>query len=158
MIPKLTPKHTTPKIINNFLTNLDKTSFKGTYTSRYSDRIITSTDNSIYQVIPDAILYPKTHNDIHHIFNLANKRKFKDIHFTPRGGGTGTNGQSINNGIIIDTSKFMRNILKFDKKNQTITVEAGVILDQLNDFLKPHGYHFPPNLSPSNRATIGGMI
>ena len=78
--------------------------------------------------------------------------------FTPRGGGTGTNGQSINNNIIVDLSRHMTGILELNIEERWVRVQAGVVKDQLNQFLKPHGLFFAPELSTSNRATLGGMI
>ncbi|MDP1007242.1 FAD-binding oxidoreductase, partial [Klebsiella pneumoniae] len=77
---------------------------------------------------------------------------------TPRGGGTGTNGQSLTDGLVVDVSRHMNRILEIDVENRRVWVQAGVVKDQLNAALKPHGLFFAPDLSTSNRATIGGMI
>jgi len=117
-----------------------------------------ATDNSIYQNLPDAILFPKTVADIVLIVQLAAQEAFNALTFTPRGGGTGTNGQSLNNGIVVDLSRHMNAILEFNAKEGWVRVEAGVVKDQLNAWLKPQGFFFAPELSTSNRATIGGMV
>lgn len=83
---------------------------------------------------------------------------FLVVDFTPRGGGTGTNGQALNRGIIVDMSRYMSRIIEINPQEGWVRVEAGVIKDQLNQFLKPYGYFFAPELSTSNRATLGGMI
>jgi len=67
-------------------------------------------------------------------------------------------GQCVGDGIVVDISKYFTKILSFDEKNKTITVEPGVIRDELNLYLKPFGLFFSPNTSTSNRCTIGGMV
>lgn len=117
-----------------------------------------ATDNSIYQLLPDAVVFPRSTADVALIARLASQERFSTLVFTPRGGGTGTNGQALNQGIIIDMSRYMNRIIEINPEEGWVRVEAGVIKDQLNQFLKPYGYFFAPELSTSNRATIGGMI
>ncbi|MEH2506563.1 FAD/FMN-containing dehydrogenase/Fe-S oxidoreductase [Bradyrhizobium sp. AZCC 1578] len=76
----------------------------------------------------------------------------------PRGGGTGTNGQSLTSGLSVDLSRHMNSIIEIDPSKRWVRVQAGVVKDQLNKALRPHGLFFAPELSTSNRATIGGMI
>lgn len=80
------------------------------------------------------------------------------VTFSARGGGTGTNGQSLTHGLILDVSRYMNRVLEVNPEQGWVRVEAGVVKDALNDALRPHGYFFSPDLSTSNRATIGGMI
>lgn len=143
--------------LNDFLKTL-KVQFTGDIHDDLATRLALSTDNSIYQFIPEVVLCPKTTSDIQAVFELANQEKWCDLTFSPRAGGTGTDGQALNNGIIIDCSKHMRGIKSIDLEKQTATVQPGVILDELNATLKPHGVFFAPSLSPSNRACIGGMF
>ena len=82
----------------------------------------------------------------------------KKIKITARGGGTGTNGQSLSEGIVLDCSRFMNRILEINLKQGWVRVEPGVVLDQLNKYLEPNNVFFAPDLSPSNRATLGGMV
>ncbi|MDZ7901225.1 MAG: FAD-binding oxidoreductase [Rheinheimera sp.] len=89
---------------------------------------------------------------------LAAQTDFSQIKFAPRGGGTGTNGQALTKHVVVDVSRYMRGILEFNAEQRWVKVQAGVIKDQLNAFLKPFGFFFAPDLSTSNRATIGGMI
>ena len=117
-----------------------------------------ATDNSIYQLLPDAVVFPRSTADVALISRLAAQERFASLVFTPRGGGTGTNGQALNQGIIIDMSRYMNRIIEINPEEGWVRVEAGVIKDQLNQYLKPYGYFFAPELSTSNRATIGGMI
>ena len=136
------------------------TNFLGDIETLESKRFVASTDNSIHQILPQAIIYPKNRSDIFLIVEIINKieKKKGEFHLTARGGATATNGQSLNNGVIIDYSRYQNSILKLDLDKKTVKVEAGVVLSQLNEYLKPYGYFFAPNLSPSDRATIGGMI
>src|SRR5690606_24470295 len=105
-----------------------------------------------------AVLYPQREADISRALEVAARERFRSIKLSPRGGGTGTNGQSLCDGVILDLSKHFQNILELNLEEGWVRVEPGVVLDQLNAFLAPHGVFFAPNLSPSNRATIGGMI
>jgi FAD/FMN-containing dehydrogenase len=126
--------------------------------SDIATRISLSTDNSIYEVLPTAVIFPKTHDDIAAIFALASQPQFQTLQFFPRGGGTGTNGQSLGAGITLDCSKHMRDIIDINVKDKTVRVMPGVILDELGLALEPYGLFFAPSLSPSNRATLGGMF
>lgn len=143
---------------HDYCARLSKSAFSGEIRQDYATRLSVATDNSVYQVIPEAVLFPKSTDDIQKALQLANDEKFQSIQFSPRGGGTGTNGQSLSSGIIIDCSKYLCEIVEFNREEQWVRVQPGVILDQLNDFLRPHGMHFAPEISPSNRATLGGMI
>ena len=146
------------KIYMDFLQELRKTPFSGEIRSDYGTRLVTATDNSIYQILPRAVVFPRSAEDISQLFNLAQEARFHGLHFTARGGGTGTNGQALSPGIIIDCSKHMNRILEVDLQERWVRVQPGVVLDQLNDHLEQFGVFFAPNLSPSNRATLGGMI
>ncbi|MDJ0598498.1 MAG: FAD-binding and (Fe-S)-binding domain-containing protein, partial [Crocosphaera sp.] len=158
MIPKLSPETTINQTIVNFLNCLKNASFSGDIKGDIANRLIASTDNSIYQILPQAVIFPRTTQDIIEIFILANKSEFNTITFSPRGGGTGTNGQSLSPSIIIDCSKYMNQVLELNIKEQWVRVQPGIILDQLNQILRDYNLFFAPSLAPSNRATIGGMI
>lgn len=158
MLPRITPEATLKKIYQDFLTALRSTAFSGEIQTDYATRLSVATDNSIYQVIPQAVLFPRNTNDIAIALKLASEEKFSEVTFSPRGGGTATNGQSLSPGIIIDCSRHMREIIELNLSEQWVRVQPGVVLDQLNSFLKKHNVHFAPEISPSNRATIGGMV
>ena len=159
MIPRLSHPESTPEIVQSFLAELRQSSFSGDIQHDYGTRLITSTDNSIYQVLPQAVVFPKNAGDIEAVLLLTAQQKFcQSIKITARGGGTGTNGQSLTKGIVLDCSRYMNRILEVNIKQGWVRVEPGVVLDQLNEHLVPHGVFFAPNLSPSNRATIGGMV
>ena len=161
MIRRIPVQNTISPTVHLFCKKLkDNSSFKfsGDIETSYSSRLSQSTDNSIYQAIPQAIIFPKNEKDLLALTKLANEAEFKALKFTPKGGGTGTNGQSLTEFIIVDMSRHMRNIIEINVEERWVKVESGVIKDQLNDFLKPYGFFFAPDLSTSNRATIGGMI
>ncbi|MGP9658898.1 D-2-hydroxyglutarate dehydrogenase YdiJ [Halomonas sp. AOP31-B1-25] len=141
-----------------FLQALKTRGFEGEIAPDYANRTVLATDNSIYQRLPQAAVYPKHGEDIERLTRLAAQTTHRGIVLTPRGGGTGTNGQSLTDGIVVDVSRHMHQILEIDVENRRVRVQAGVIKDQLNAALKPHGLFFAPELSTSNRATLGGMI
>jgi len=141
-----------------FLEALKAAGFEGEIAPDYADRTVLATDNSIYQRLPQAALYPRHGEDLQRIAHLAGQVEHRQVVLTPRGGGTGTNGQSLTDGLVVDVSRHMNRILEIDVENRRVRVQAGVVKDQLNAALKPHGLFFAPDLSTSNRATIGGMI
>ncbi|WP_026878392.1 FAD-binding and (Fe-S)-binding domain-containing protein [Ignatzschineria larvae DSM 13226] len=144
--------------IATFIIALKATEFTGDIESQYGQRLVSASDNSIYQVVPDLLLFPRNNEDVAIVLKLLNEPQFQVLSLTTRGGGTGTNGQSLNRGIILDLSRHLNQILHFDEEKRLVTVQTGVVKDQLNAFLRPLGYFFAPELSTSNRATIGGMI
>lgn len=158
MIPKLTSQITTDPLVYAFGEQLKQHNFNGDIEHNHAERLVASVDNSIYQFIPSSILYPKNIDDLLLITKLANLEQFKSLTFTPKGGGTGTNGQSLNFNLIVDMSRHMCDILEINPQEKWVRVQSGVVKDALNLALKPYGLFFAPELSTSNRATIGGMI
>lgn len=158
MIPRLANIPQLNPLVQKYLAELKQQHFSGDIASNYADRLSLTTDNSVYQQLPRAILFPKSVADVVILTKLAQKTAFQALTFTPRGGGTGTNGQSLNNNIIVDLSRHLTQILELNVQDRWVRVQAGVVKDQLNQFLKPHGLFFSPELSTSNRATLGGMI
>ncbi|PSJ43728.1 FAD-binding oxidoreductase [Zobellella endophytica] len=158
MIPALTPTSVTQETYLAFLSTLQAQGFEGDINTDYGHRLAQATDNSIYQLLPQAVLYPRHKEDVALLARLAGREAFRHIVLSPRGGGTGTNGQSLSDGIVVDLSRFMNRILEINPEQGWARVEAGVVKDQLNRALAPHGLFFAPELSTSNRATIGGMI
>ena len=158
MLPSIKHSSHLPEIFNLFVGKLKSKHFTGDIDASYSARLAVATDNSIYQQLPQLVLHPRTQQDIVILATTANEAQFNAIKFSARGGGTGTNGQSLTPGIIVDLSKYMNKVLEINVEEKWVKVEAGVVKDQLNDYLRPHGFFFAPDLSTSNRATIGGMI
>lgn len=158
MIPHIAPSHDLEQRYVAFFKQLAESGFKGEICSDYSNRVALSTDNSIYQVMPQGVVYPKHCDDLVTLAQLAGAEAFRQIVLTPRGGGTGTNGQSLTDGVVVDISRHMNQVLEINPEEHWVRVQTGVVKDQLNAALKPYGLFFAPDLSTSNRATIGGMI
>lgn len=146
------------KLYSEFLQALRSLGFRGQLSADYATRTVLATDNSIYQRLPQAVVFPEDAQDVAYVATLMGEVRFRRIKLTPRGGGTGTNGQSLTEGIVVDLSRHMNQILEINAEERWVRVQAGVVKDQLNAALKPHGLFFAPELSTSNRATIGGMI
>ncbi len=141
-----------------FIDALKLSGFRGEASVAASDRVVLATDNSIYQLLPDAVAWPRDEADLVRIAWLLDEPRFHTIVVRPRGGGTGTNGQSLGDGVVVDCSRHMTDILEINEAEGWVTVQPGVIKDQLNAVLAPLGLFFAPELSTSSRATLGGMI
>ncbi len=124
------------------------------YTDSLSQAIF-ATDASVYRKIPLAVAFPRNSNEIKELIHYAKENK---TNITPRAGGTSLGGQCVTDGIVMDISKHFTNILDFNPQDKTVVVQAGVVRDQLNDFVHAHGLFFGPNTSTTNRCTIGGMV
>jgi len=113
-----------------------------------------STDASIYQIEPVGVVVPKTEADARVAIQIA---AAEGVPILPRGGGTSQCGQTVGAALVIDNSKFLNQVLAFDAAARTAVVQPGVVLDQLNAYLRPHGLWFPVDVSTSAQATLGGM-
>jgi hypothetical protein len=113
-----------------------------------------ATDASIYQIMPVGVLVPKTEADIGAAIDIARDLK---VPVLPRGAGTSQCGQTTGAALVIDTTKHFRKLLELDVAGHTASVEPGLVLDDLNAQLKPHGLWFPVDVSTSAQATLGGM-
>lgn len=158
MLPRLHELTDVQQQYLDFLSAVEADGFTGELCPDYANRTVLATDNSIYQVLPQAVVYPASTGDIQTLTRLAATDQWQSIVLSPRGGGTGTNGQSLTDGIVVDLSRHMNNILEINAGEGWVRVQTGVVKDQLNAALKPFGLFFAPELSTSNRATIGGMI
>src|SRR6266436_1223332 len=118
-------------------------------------RQLYSTDASIYQIHPVGAAFPKTAEQASLVIHATADA---GLSITPRGAGTSLVGNAIGDGLIVDFSRYNRQISDLDLEKRTVRVGAGVVLDQLNAFLKTHGFCFGPDVATSARATIGGMI
>jgi FAD/FMN-containing dehydrogenase/Fe-S oxidoreductase len=158
MIPSLSSTSPIQQRYLHFIETLKTYGFAGDLCPDYASRTVLATDNSLYQVLPQGVIYPKNIDDLVTLTELSNMTQFHDIVLSPRGGGTGTNGQSLTDGLVVDISKHMNQVLEINAKERWVRVQSGVVKDQLNAAIKPYGLFFAPELSTSNRATIGGMI
>jgi FAD/FMN-containing dehydrogenase/Fe-S oxidoreductase len=118
-------------------------------------RILFATDASIYQIEPQAAAFPRSAREASAIICAGIDA---GLSITPRGAGTSLVGNAIGDGLIVDFSRHNRGISELDLEKRSVRVGAGVVLDQLNAFLKPHAFCFGPDVATSSRATIGGMI
>src|SRR5664279_422544 len=118
-------------------------------------RTLYATDASAYREMPLAVAIPKSVKDIRTLIHFARAQKTSLI---PRTAGTSLAGQVVGNGIIVDVSKNFTQIIELNKEEHWVRVQPGVIRDELNMFLKPHGLFFGPETSTANRAMMGGMV
>ncbi|MDB5273535.1 MAG: ydiJ [Chitinophagaceae bacterium] len=118
-------------------------------------RTLYATDASAYRELPLAVARPKSSSDISKLISFANKYKTSLI---PRTAGTSLAGQVVGKGIVVDVSKYFTNILELNVAEKWIRVQPGIVLDELNKLLEPHGLFFAPETSTSNRCMIGGMV
>ena len=113
-----------------------------------------STDASHYQIVPMGVVIPRSAADVRRAVEIAGDA---GVSVLARGAGTSQCGQTVGAGLVIDMSRHLDGIVSFSPEEPRITVEPGIVLDTLNDFLQPHGLQFPVDVSTSSRATIGGM-
>ena len=113
-----------------------------------------STDASIYQIEPIGVVVPRHTQDVLCALQIAAD---EGIPVLPRGGGTSQIGQTVGTALVMDTTRYLKQIGEFDPEQRSIWVEPGLVLDQLNRWLKPHGLFYPVDVSTGNRATLGGM-
>jgi FAD/FMN-containing dehydrogenase/Fe-S oxidoreductase len=118
-------------------------------------RILFATDASIYQIEPAGVAFPRSASEASAVISAGIDA---GLSITPRGAGTSLVGNAIGDGLIVDFSRHNRGISGLDLEKRSVRVGGGVVLDQLNVFLKPHGFCFGPDVATSSRATIGGMI
>nr|WP_237681547.1 FAD-binding and (Fe-S)-binding domain-containing protein [Agrobacterium vitis] len=121
-------------------------------------RAAMATDNSVYQITPDVIVSPRHAEDLVALLQVAELPEFAELAVTARGGGTGTNGQSLNRGVIVDLRRHMNRLLRLDEVEGWADVEPGMVLDDLNEQIRHSGWFFAPETSTSSRCTIGGMV
>src|SRR5437588_5872883 len=118
-------------------------------------RQLYATDASMYQIEPLGVAFPRSAQEASALIKTAAD---ENVSVTPRGAGTSLVGNSIGDGLIVDFARHNRRIDNLNIDQRSVWVGAGVVLDQLNIFLKPHGFCFGPDVATSSRATIGGMI
>src|SRR5437899_628886 len=118
-------------------------------------RQLYATDTSIYQIEPRGVAFPKDAEQASAVIRAAADA---GVSVTPRGAGTSLVGNAIGEGLIVEFSRYNRQITELDLEKRSVRLGAGVVLDHLNDFLRPHGFCFGPDVATSSRATLGGMI
>ncbi|MAT08291.1 MAG: oxidoreductase [Chloroflexi bacterium] len=118
-------------------------------------RHLYSTDASIYQMLPIGVVLPKSKDDVIATIELAHKYQ---VSILPRGGGTSLAGSTVGNSIVLDFSKYMRNVIDLNQEKKSVTVQPGIIIDELNHYLSSHNLLFAPDPSSSNRGNIGGAL
>ncbi|HQD10824.1 MAG TPA: FAD-binding oxidoreductase, partial [Flavihumibacter sp.] len=118
-------------------------------------RILYATDASAYRELPLAVAIPRNLADLKTLIEFAHTEKTSLI---PRTAGTSLAGQVVGAGIVVDVSKYFNQILELNVAEKWVRVQPGVVRDELNMFLQPHGLLFGPETSTANRAMIGGMV
>ncbi|MBI4532097.1 MAG: anaerobic glycerol-3-phosphate dehydrogenase subunit C [Candidatus Latescibacteria bacterium] len=118
-------------------------------------RLLYSTDASIYEIEPIGVVIPKDREDVVKTIQIANEH---NVPILPRGGGTSLAGQAVGHALVIDMSKYMNAVLELNTEERWVCVQPGVVLDELNAYLRPYGLLFPPDTATGNRANIGGLI
>jgi len=113
-----------------------------------------ATDASIYQVMPVGVVIPRHQHDLQVALDIARDAK---VPLLARGGGTSQCGQTVGDALVVDASRWLKQVVEFDPQNLTVVVEPGMVLDDLNRWLKPHGLWFPVDVSTSAQCTLGGM-
>ncbi|MAM25311.1 MAG: FAD-binding oxidoreductase, partial [Rhodobacteraceae bacterium] len=113
-----------------------------------------ATDASLYQMMPLGVLSPKDEEDVQAAIEVA---AAQGVPILARGGGTSQCGQTVNTALVLDNTQYFNGILELDVENRRCIVRPGIVLDELNRALKPHGLWFPVDVSTASRATIGGM-
>jgi FAD/FMN-containing dehydrogenase/Fe-S oxidoreductase len=129
--------------------------FKGEIHASHARRLMYATDASAYRELPEAVVLPKDRDDIVSLVKTAARH---GIGLIPRTAGTSLAGQVVGNGVVADVSKYLTGILELNKEAHWVRVQPGVVLDELNKMLAPHGLFFGPETSTSNRCMIGGMV
>ncbi len=114
-----------------------------------------STDASVYQIQPLGVVVAKSRDDVVRTVTICARY---GCPLTMRGGGTSQAGQAIGSGIIVDTSKYFNRLLEVNPAGRWARIEPGIVLDELNAALRPHGLRFAPDISTASRATVGGMM
>ena len=113
-----------------------------------------ATDASIYQIEPVGVFVPRTEDDVTCAIQIAAEA---GVPILPRGGGTSQCGQTVGEALVLDNSKYLNQVIDFDRNTMTVEVQPGLVLDHLNAWLKPHGVWFPVDVSTAAQCTIGGM-
>jgi FAD/FMN-containing dehydrogenase/Fe-S oxidoreductase len=143
-----------PEKVRDYLAELGKRTGGDIRTDSFN-RVLYSTDSSIYQVMPYAVVLPKNMEELHVGVELAAKYR---VPILPRAGGSSLAGQTVNEAVVFDLNRHLSRILEVNSEEQWVRVEPGVVLDHLNAQLRPMNLQFGPDPASSNRAGMGGIV
>ena len=143
-----------PAALPDFLSELRERAHGDVRTDAYS-RVLYSTDASIYQVMPHGVLLPATTEDVHAAVGLSAEY---GITLLPRTGGSSLAGQAVGESLVVDFTRHLNGVLEVNADERWVRVQPGIVLDQLNLYLKPLGLQFGPDPASSNRAAMGGIV
>jgi len=118
-------------------------------------KVLYSTDASLYEIEPLGVVIPRTPEDAIAAVEICGRH---GVPILPRGAGTALAGQAVGRAVQLDMSKYLTRVLEVNVEERWARIQPGVVLDELNAALRPHGLWFAPDVSPSNRATLGGMM
>ncbi len=152
------PGPESPALLTTLSEDLIDGGFNGRTSTDITDRLAVSTDNSLYQVVPEMVIRPDQIEDAAIALRLLNEERYAHLPITVRAGGTGTNGQSLTSAIVLDLGRHLNTIRELNLNESWVEVDAGIILSSLNDQLAKDGFFFAPTTSTANRCSIGGMI
>src|ERR1700683_5644934 len=148
--------HANAKLVDAAALELElKSRMEGEVRFDVVSRALYSTDASVYQIYPLGVAVAKSREDLIRIVRIATEFRCP---ITLRGGGTAQAGQAIGAGLQVDTSKYYNRILELNVAERQVRVQPGIVLDELNAQLRPHGLRFAPDVSTASRATVGGMM
>jgi FAD/FMN-containing dehydrogenase/Fe-S oxidoreductase len=157
-MPRLAPETHPDGPVGEYLRALRRSRYRGSIRTDLGARLVRASDNSIYEQLPKAVLEPRDECDVVAAMRLLGDPRFASVAMAPRGGGTGTDGSALVDGIVIDLARGLDRIVEIDVTRRFVRVQPGVVLAQLNAALAPLGFRFGPTVSPHDRATLGGMI
>lgn len=143
-----------PEAVLDYLAELRNLTAGDIRTDAYS-RVLYSTDASIYQVLPHAVVLPKNADELQAAVELAAKHR---VPILPRAGGSSLAGQAVNTAVVLDLNRYLNGILEVNREEKWVRVQPGVVLDPLNIELQKQGLQFGPDPASSNRAAMGGIV
>lgn len=154
MVKTIDPSQKVPEAVGDYLSELRKRTGGDIRTDAYS-RILYSTDASIYQTLPHAVVMPRTSDELQAAIELAAKHR---VPLLPRAGGSSLAGQAVNAAVVLDMNRYLDKIIEVNQEEKWVRVQPGVVLDPLNIELKKYGLQFGPDPASSNRAAMGGIV
>ena len=158
MLPRLVPQESTSLEVQRFLQDLGSSNFRGDVAIDEATLTVASTDNSIWQTIPQAVIAPRCRGCVEELLTVLARDEHRSISLTPRCAGTSTAGQTLTNSIVLDCKKYLHCIHEVDVEAKQVRVGCGVVLQTVNRELASHGLMIGPTVATASRATIGGMI